>query len=505
MKKSIIASLVISALVAGCGSGGSSTASSDKYNWQVVQLKSVSESTLNSKCVIYADSALNDGEVITAYIAESDFNIIYHNADGTIEETIPADEISDGLLTIDSDDVPDEGYVTLEEVSDPRGGDTGSYMFSVQKSLLSDLVLNIATEQGEDTCYTGDDYREVASGTALVNVQEESENTAYYQSSYDQDSINGKTISTGIPVDSPYPASHDVLITAFNSYDSDASEYTELSYWAFVDSAKLYETSSDSSAELNENGLTDVDLSTIDSVDLDSDSGVIVIHEDESYFWQPIYTTEDQLTLAYDSADVDVWNSYFSGTLSDNDWLFTSFNYLGENETYLTLKEFSSVDDLDDVFVSSDCDVAADFCIDTNSTYNSDDFDYQRVHIRLTEASGSTTDNITYQSIYSEANEQPIVLESSLFDYSDPTLTRAEFSLVSSDASMVDAVQYLMTVNINLVTVGEYGSNTDDDTAETDLYNDINGFVSTDTESSALYQEMLSSDTTTLMNAYELE
>lgn len=506
MKKSILASLIIPALVVGCGSGGSSGASvSTKYDWQILQLKSVKEDGLDKTCVIYADSALNDGEVITAYVAEQDFNIIYHNADGTIYQTIPADEISNGLLTIDNDDVPDQGYVTLEEVSAPRGGDAGSYMFSVQKSLLSDLVLNIATEQGEETCYTGDDHREIASGTALVNVQQPDSDPEYYQSSYDQNSVSGKTVSTGITVDSPYPASHDVLITAFDTYNSDTLQNTDLTYWAFIDAANFYETSSTSSAVLNNFGLTDVYWSTLNSVVLGSDSGIIATHESESYFWQPIYSGEDKLTLAYESSDVDLWNGYFSGSLNDNDWLFTSFNQLTD-QTFLSLQEFPSLYSLDDVTVSNNCNVAAYFCIDTNASYSDGDFNYQRVHIRLTEANQENdgTDNITYQSIYSEANEQPVVLESSLFDFSDPTLTRAEFSLVNSDANSSNAVQYLMTKNIDLVSVGDYSANISDDAAETDSYSDINGFITTTPKSDSLYQAMLGSTTTTLNNTYLL-
>jgi len=506
MKKSILASLIVPALVVGCGSG-SSGSSAPTYKWQVVQLKSVNESSLNSQCIIYADSDLNDGEVITAYVAEDDYNILYHNADGSIAETFSSDDITNGLFTITSTDVPDEGYVTLEEIESLTGGDRGSYMFSVQKDLLEDLVLNITQEQ-DSNCYAGSDHRETATGTALVNVREVSEETSYYQSSYDVDSISGKTTSSDIPVDSPFPAERDVLITAFDDYDSSTLQYTSLTNWGFIDSDNLYENEDDAgydmTASLSGDGLTDVDWFTTDPVDLSNDSGIIAIHDNQSYFWQPIYDDVDLLTLAYDTSEVSLWSGYLSGTISSNDWLFTSFTEL-DDVTFLELDAFALVEDvLDGVSVANTCDVADAFCLDMNGSYSSDDFDYQRVHFRLDEDRTSSSSNISYQSIYSYANEEPVVLVSSLFTYDDPTLSRIEVNLVSSDADSGDAIQYLMTTNVDLVDLGEYSaSDFVDDAAATELYSDLNGLITTASETENLYQAMLESNTTTLSNAYE--
>ena len=506
MKKSILASLIVPALVVGCGSG-SSGSSAPTYQWQVVQLKSVSESSLSSKCIIYADSDINDGEVITAYVAEDDYNILYHNADGSIAETYEGEDITNGLFTITSTDVPDDGYVTLEEVESLTGGDRGSYMFSVQKDLLDDMVLNITQEQ-DGACYTGSDYRETASGTALVNVREVSEDTSYYQSSYDVESVSGKTTSADIPVDSPYPADRDVLITAYDDYDSTTLQYSALTSWKFIDPENLYEDEDDAgydmTSTLSSSGLTDLYWSTTDTVELDSDSGIIAVHDDQSYFWQPIYDDVELLTLAYDTSEVDLWSGYLSGTISDNEWSFTSFTEL-DDVTFLDLDAFPSVDTLDDVTVSSTCSIADAFCIDTNGSYSSDDFDYQRVHFRLDEDRTSSSSNISYQSIYSLANEEPVVLESSLFDYDDPNLSRIEINLVSSDADDSDVIQYLMTTNVDLVDLGEYSaSDFVDDDAATEFYSDLNGLITTTSETEDLYQVVLESNTTTMSNASEL-
>ncbi len=239
MNKSILASAIFTALLSGCGS--SSGDSDDPilpvtYEWQIVQLISVAEEGLSEGCVIYDDSSIDD-DVITAYIAQSGFNILYHNPDGSIAETTHSSNISNGLFTIYASDVPDNGYVTLEEFSSGRGSTfTGSYMFSVQKSLLSDMVLNISEEQTGD-CYPGDDYRDADADVddgPWVRVAYTSNKPAYYQSSYDEGSISGGSNTNYVLVDLSSDPAHDILITGFNVYNKELSEYTELLSWAFV-------------------------------------------------------------------------------------------------------------------------------------------------------------------------------------------------------------------------------------------------------------------------------
>jgi hypothetical protein len=514
----------MSTLICSCGgssdSGSSTTTTTttvktpETYQWQILNLRSVSNDSLSSSCIRYNESSLNTGEVITAYVAETGYNILYHNADGSIYDTISSTDIDGGLLTISEDDVPDDGYVSLEELSSIRGGDTGSYMFSVKKSLLSDMVLNVSAEQ-TSSCYAGSDYRETASGTALLNVRQQSTNTEYYQSSYDVDSISGLETASDIPVDSPYPAERDTLITAYDTYDSVNKKFTGLTYWTFVDAASLYEDSSDAgylqTAALTDDYLSTINWSTNDALTLNDDSGIIALHNSESsessesYFWQPIYNGDYDLTLAYGSAKVSLWSGYFSG-MDSSGWSFANFFPLADSDIDISLYlSISSVDsNIEVTTVCNDINGAQiDFCIDTNDSFDSEEYDYQRTHIRLTETDDDGNSQIVYQSIYSEANEEPTVLENSQFDFDTPTLTRIEFNLISSNADSGDAVQYLMANNIDLVSVGEYDSDSSDDTAETDFYSDINGFITTDTESDSLYQKILNSTTLTLMNAYE--
>jgi hypothetical protein len=521
MNKSIIASALISALLSGCGSSGGSsseeTVTPVTYTWQVVQLASVDETeAIAGGCIIYDDSDLNEGEVIIAYIAETNYNLLYHNEDGTIDTTISSgdSDFTNGKITISADDVPDNGYVSLEEISSARGGDSGSYMFSVQKSLLSDMVLNVSVSETNADCYTGSnglgtDYSEEASDTALVNVKDISEDIQYYQSSYDENSINGKTTASYIPVDSPYPGDKDILITTFDTYNESSEQVTDLSYWKFIDSANLFEDDDDASSLVTSN-IIDTDLNTLywstsDSITLDEDniSGIIALHESNSYFWQPIYNDSDELTVAYGNSEVSSWSAYYSGEEDTFNWLFTSFIPLTDSDIIFALpSSLSTVDST--ISVTSSCSVSDSFCIDTNSSFSSDDFDYQRTHIRLEEDDEDNTDaqNIVYQSIYSKSTEQPVVLENSQFTFIDPTLTRIEINVMTSDADSDDATQYLMAQNMNLVSVGEYDSSDGaDDDAETDYYSDINGFISTEDEDDALYQALIETTTTILKNA----
>jgi len=555
MKKSTLAALLMSGLLAGCSdsssTGSSSSSSASKtYQWQIAHLVSMDESDLpSSRCVIYANSTeetdastVDDPEyqVITAYEADEDYNIIYHNADGSIAETMGSDEITDGLFTISANDVPDNGYVTLEELSgDLRDDNRGSFMFSVQKSLLTDLVLNNPQAQTDTDCITGDDQRENEAVEKFVNITQTIGAIDYYQSSYDIDSIDGNEIAGIISIDYIEDETRDVLITGFDDFDTTSEDRTNLLGWTFISSDQLFEAllNSDGTPDLDENGdiqyvgdglgetttldnndLTDIDWSGLgtDTITLNDESGVIVIHEDTTYLWQPIYDESTTLTVDYDTNEVDVWNSYFSGSvaLTDGDWDFMSFNSLSEEPTSIDIMDFSVLQSLDGTTISNSCtDVedddgnmtTPDFCVDLSSNFDSDDFTYQRFHIRLQEVDG-TDIQTTYQTIISPANSEPVILEANnvTFDTSSiPTLLRVELNLMKTDDDSLDAVEYLMSQNMNLVSVGLFGTNINEDDAEEAFYTDLDGYISTEAETEALYQSVLTTNTTIVQSTYE--
>jgi len=554
MKKSTLAALLMSGLLAGCSDSSSTGSSSNTsvsktYQWQIAHLESVDEDDLDNKCVIYAtsteeteNSTVDEPEfqVITAYKADEDYNIIYHNADGSIAETMGADEFSDGLFTISANDVPDNGYVTLEELSgDLRDDNRGSYMFSVQKSLLTDLVLNNPQAQTGTDCITGDDQRENEAVEKFVNITQTIGAIDYYQSSYDIDSIDGNEIAGIVSIDYIEGETRDVLITGFDDFDTTSEDRTNLLGWKFIPSNQLFEAllDSDGNPKLDENGdfqyvgdglgeteqldnndLTDITWAGLgaETISLNDESGVIVLHEDTTYLWQPIYDESTKLTVDYDTNEVDAWNSYFSGSVAliDGDWDFINFNSLSEEPTSIDIMDFSVLQSLDSTTISNSCtDVedeegnmtTPDFCVDLSNNFDSDDFTYQRFHIRLQEVDG-TDIQTTYQTIISPANSEPVILEANnvTFDTSSiPTLLRVELNLMKTDDDSLDAVEYLMSQNMNLVSVGLFGSNINEDDAEEDFYTDLDGYISTEAETEALYQAVLKTNTTIVQSVYE--
>ena len=570
MKKSILGSLLIPALLVGCSE--STTTTTDTiftYKWQMVHLESVDESALDGSCIIYSDSTVETDEsttadpeyqVITAYKADEDYNIIYHNEDGSIEETFDADETNSGVWYINPDDVPDNGYVTLEEVDSIRGGVSGSYMFSVQKSLLKDMVLNVVNPETGADCVTGQDYREGDEEEIFVNVTQLDDDINFYQSSYDVDSINGKTAPGAIPVDYIEDENRDILITTFATYDTTtpgSEENTDLQQWAFVDSSYFYETNKDANGDdvldddndpeylgikntdapdeshaLSDDNLTDVTWEATDPTDsivLDGDNnGVIVLHDDTTYLWQPFYDSTDLFTVAYDTDEVETWNSYFSGTLTLADgvtkWSFNSFNTLADEPTeiYLIDVDLSIQDSLansvaifngtstttcndviDDDGVTT---IRPEFCVDLSGTFDADEFTHQRLHIRLKD---DDDDNLSYQTIYSKVNDKPVVLESNEVSFADDNFdtvsnfVRIELNLMNTNDEDLDATQYLMSQNIDIVNLGIYGSDDTEDLADTNDYSDLNGYIATETETEDLYQAVLGTNTTVVKSAYE--
>ena len=520
MKKSILASLLVPALIAGCGSSSnrsnnSGTTTTTSYQWQIVQLASVTEINLGSNCVIYADSTDYDaakvGEVVTAYKATAGFNILYHNTDGSIAKTFSVSDVTaDGVFTVNLDEVPDDGYVTLEEA--PTGSITiiDRTMFSVQKSLLSDMVLNVTTGQSA-SCVEGDDHRKAEFTTKYVTLAQASDSVSYYQSSYDEKTVDGKSIATNLPVKYIENGTRDVLITAFEDYEASNNDHrTGLTYWTFVDKSKIFDENENSLSSTSDMNLA-YDQVMWDFSDisipytLSDDSAVVVLHEDNTYLWQPIYDGSYTVTVDYVTEEVDVWNSYFAGEMDlsstgAGDWDFVSFNTLAEEPTLIELMDPSSsiIGSLTNASVEESCNAETDFCVDLEGVFDNDSFTHQRLHLRLEE---STTGNIYFvsQTIISKANSKPVVLEASQVEFLSPTLKQIELNLMHSDAANpVDAVQYLMTENIDTTSFAVAYANAGNET-----FNDKNGYVTTAAETQSLYQKMLATNTTIVQSAYE--
>jgi hypothetical protein len=381
----MFASMFIPVLLSGCGGGGGASAprvaTPVTYQWQMVQLDSMEKnSALANGCIIYADSAA-ENNVISAIVATHNYNILYHNADGSIATKISSDNISNGLLTITADEVPDDGYVSLEEVDGSISASSEVYMFSVAKSLLTDLVVNVRQSQNSgNSCYKGSDYRDTTmmSDSAALFVDIDLGNSGYYQTSYDASSVSGGISMFNIPVLSPQTPEHDTLVTAFAGYDSGTGQKTDLQYYAFADSRDVYDRSSGLSSypqvELAPANY-DLNWSYNDSNVTLTESSVYALHDDLIYFWQPLYEGKN-ITIA-DTSEVSNWSGYFLGSESDYSWTFEAFIAFDSDTSSDVIPTLPALSDVSGAALARNCDVEgniAEYCVDSGSSYNSEDF-----------------------------------------------------------------------------------------------------------------------------------
>ncbi len=515
MNKSILASVIFTTLLSGCGSSGGGS-SSGTYNWQMVELRSEVKTNVGSGCIIYSDSDSDPDNVISAYIAETGYKILYHNSNGSVEKEFSylASENNNGIFQINIDEVPVDGYVSLEEVQNEYSGTPDAYMFSVEKSLLSDLVINVREYQGSGaTCYKGSEYNDtvVVSADARVSVQEEPD-TQYYQTSYGSSTQSNELTtgqglddggSGGIPVRSPLPTlasetgstMHDVLVTTFSQYGGSSFEissygflkgdeviYDEQNPPEVVKSSFLDDTTS---TNLYLNGTTDYNVSFDETR-----SGIYALHDDIIYFWQPLPQEYSQLNTVSDTTEVSHWSASFAGDVETIKWEFESFVAFDSNENddvALYLPDLYSGQDIE---VTSFCsDASVKYCVDNASSYHSENFAYQRTHLRMKNLTRTIV-----QSIYAPASDSPILLESSYDSLLDNiTVDTIELNLIESDVDSIKAIQYLMSQSMDEVALGDDRYN-----ITSFSFNDVNGFVATGDERDALELAIFKSTTLTV-------
>ncbi|MDO6684519.1 MULTISPECIES: hypothetical protein [unclassified Agarivorans] len=498
MKKAILPSLVATFLLSGCGGSDSSSPgpSTPRYNWQIIQLQTLKESDVKSGCVIYGTSETDNSRVITASIANTGYNVLFHNADGSIieEHTIQAADVpSNGIVNFDSGWVPDEGYVSLEEVDRNLSGEPDVYMYSVQKQYLGNKVLNVRSSQTGSNCYAGKDYRSVTdiSDTAALSVLQES-GVSYYQTSYSADLVSGHDLSAHIPVRSPLPAVKDTLVTAF--YSSQNGQHTDLAYFGFLEPSYVYDT--DENNDIVAASLSNADLEPMywqvaSNLAVDDGSSVLAIHNNNSYQWQTLYKDVDQFTIAPNYDQVSHWVGLFSGTTNDSNWQFNSVMAINADNAALDLElaELNSIDNLD---LIENCSVElshANHCIDNANSFNSSDFALQRSQVRLRSHNNSRT---FYQSIYAAPKAQQALMQSSALELATSQIDSIEIALIDSELS-ADQQDYFMANFIDSRSIAETGTVTQ--------YSDANGLILNPTEYEDLYLEMLKDSATIVQNA----
>ncbi|WP_040307449.1 hypothetical protein [Agarivorans albus] len=497
MNKALLPSLVATLVLSGCGGGDSSpsTPSTPKYNWQIIQLHTLKESDVKSGCIIYGTSESDPSRVITASVANAGYNVLFHNADGSIieEHTIPAIDVpSSGIVTIDSGFVPDDGYVSLEEVDSNLSGNPDVYMFSVEKDLLSHKVLNVRSAQTGSECYKGKDYRSIsdtADSAALTVLQESG--VSYYQTSYSADAVSGREIASHIPVLSPLPAARDTLVTAF--YTSNNDQHTDLAYYGFIEPSFVYDTEDYDeivAASLSNQDLMPMYWQSAANLDLDEGSAILAIHNNQSYQWQTLYHDVDEFTIAANYNKVSHWLGLFSGISNDSSWQFESVMAIDEQDSHLevSLPELAPIIGVD---IQQQCPTALDnakFCIDNAGSFSEEDFALQRSHIKVL----TNNNRAFYQSIYAQPKAQQPLLESSAIELSIQDLEGLELALIDSELASTQQ-DYFMAKYLDSRSIAETGQG--------GTFSDANGFIITPDDYQDLYLDMLKSSTTVVQQA----
>ncbi|MBL4631372.1 MAG: hypothetical protein JKY14_09520 [Paraglaciecola sp.] len=489
-------------LVMLIGCGGSSDPSNNNvvaqvFSWQIINLKTVAIEDIEENCIVFSASPSDNSQVITASVANTNYNILFHNADGSLldDYTISSSDIADsGIVSIDSGLVPTGGYVSLEEVESSLSDQSNVYMFSVAKSLLSDLVLNVRLPQTGSDCYLGDDYSTGSvSGTNAVSVLQEQDVT-YYQTSYSHDLVSGHNISANIPVLSTAVAQRDVLVTAFLS--SDNEQNTDLSYFAFIDFSQIYDSSQSNviiSTSLNNAGLAPMFWQKADNLSIEASSAINIIHSGTSYNWQYLYDDIDQFTIAADHELISQWTAVFLGHDTTTGWQFTRFQPIDDSSSIieLALPEVASVENM---ALLQDCSIGntpIDYCIDLANGFIPDDYGIQRSHIRIQSHNNT---RIMFQTIYGLPSLQQPLLQSSALQIQPSATARIEISLMDG-AIKQDKLHYFMSKHLDINTLAETSEATD--------FHDVNGYVTHTKQDEVLYKTMLMTDVTLTQHGIE--
>lgn len=458
---------VMTGLLAGCGgssSSGSGAPAAPTYTWQFVHLYSDVKTTVGASCSIFSDDQTVDGNVIAAKIADEGFNILYHNADGSVitDETI-TDIPATGKVTVNSALIPDGGYVSLEEVVGGLGSRNDVYMFTVQKELMTDLVLNVRQQANRSNdCYQGEQFNLSLSDTAAVAVAQSSVDTSYYQSSYIDSRVTGHELSANIPVKAPLNGTKSVLVTAFDALASNPQEYKELKHFTFVPSNSIYD-STNPPPSLPSVSMEMVDIDGLNIIpngfSIDNTSNVELAYENEVYQWQPLY--DNATTLSYTSSNLSAnsWGVKANGTSTNGMWDVNTLTPFAGVDLNLSIP---SVNDFSSTAVDSSC--VADFCV-SSVGFTPNDFDLQRTHVR-----GVTSLNYDfYQTIFAPADTSQALMESSVVTFQQVSTDRIEVGVAKLDLENSNSVSWFMEKNINLQSI-----------VDIDLANftDVNGSIS---------------------------
>ncbi|MFI3276587.1 flagellar sheath protein A [Vibrio sp.] len=447
MKKTQILPLaaMISGLLVGCGGGsggGGGAPATPKYTWQMLSLNSLERSSVASGCSIIGqdESDVNGTKVIAAYEATANYNILFHDENGVITATNQSD--TDGRFVIDSGDVPVGGYVSLEEIDGFILGTQDVYMFTVSKELLSDMTLNVRQHVSMYSCYQGEQSQKVnVDLNAAVKVDQVANNTSYYQSSYIDNSINGKTIASGITVNSDIPASNNVLVTLFESYDG--TEARDLSHYVVMDASYVYDSSqgsgSKSGAPTDENIVKQ--MLTANGLTLSNTSKIDVEIDNEIHTWQPIYESGQVYAVIEGSSTIDNWSFDIEAStdVASGGWNAKIYDSVDSTGTTVSLPTLNT---LTASITNTGC---TGYCLSADG-YTESEYQIQRTHLR----SSNYNNRNFYQTIFAVPNKNQVLMNSTDEVLNiDNNNDRLEVSLAQLDTENKSQLKQFFAHNID--------------------------------------------------------
>ncbi len=476
----------VSLALTGCGSDSKSGGnppgpgpSPTTYTWQLVHLKS--EKTTD--CAVYAVDETTSGNVIAAYTGNDTTNILIHNADGSVKEKRKPS--STGKITLSKTDIPDKGFVSVEELDGSIGQQQDVFMFAVQKEIMTNLTINVRRSSASSSnCYvTGESLvnTEVDSN-AVINVGQVSVSTERYRSNYVDRASVGSSVGQKVKVLSEIPAKQKVLITLFDNYANNQAKnltHYQLAAGSFVYSAN--DTSNQSVSPTNRGivqpGLTITDI----TLDANKTNSLDVSHGNNLYQWQPVYQTSSNYSFITDQDPFSKWSLNLNGTTANSLWTYhqiASVDGSTKQITPPTLTNFSAT-------IESSCASGGAFCL-SSTGYTSSDFNVQRSHIR---SNTSNNARLFYQTIYSAPSNEVVLMNSSEETLvPDSNTNRIEVSLGKATISD-EALKYFMSESVNVQSL-----------VSSSLPNfvDANGVVTQQTSMKMRYLSLMGQDVTTI-------
>ncbi|KJR39709.1 hypothetical protein BOO91_09290 [Vibrio navarrensis] len=443
---------MISGVLVGCGGGGGGGGGGGTpvatYTWQVVDVYKEERSKVLTGCAIFANMSDGSGDVIASRVANRDYRILFHNSDGSvvIDKTIEgADLPSSGIITFKESDVPDGGYVALEELDGRSIGQRDSYMFGVHKSLLQNMTLAISSPQTNNSCYKGEQEPKDSTKNDAVIAVTANGNPAFFMTSSSESNTKGGTQPVGLSVHSGIPSVEKKLVTAFSQYSN--SEANNLTQYAIVPVNAVYDVTNPptnppvsilSDNHIVSTGFTATDLNL-------SNSGVEVVLSGGVYQWQPLFDSSITYSIAKSEVDLSSWSFRLNGTTPDisGSWIYTAQKVADGNDVNIS---YPNVHDFSTTTIGA---CGNSYCVNSVG-YSPSDFQVQRTAIR----SKTDADRDFFQTVYSIPSRSQVILKSPSEQIVPKATDRVEIQVVDSNASLRDKAKFTMALGMNLQNLG---------------------------------------------------